>query len=378
MEKAISTFSSRVLSGTMMIAGVTIGAGMFGIPLVTAAAGFWPAMMVTILCWLFMMTTGFLVLDASLKMPEGTNIFSMAGYFLGNRGRWLAGGVFLSLYICLMVAYFAGGAPILGAFLGVKGAWSYLLFGAVVGGIVFLGMKIIDRVNIVLTGAKIVLYFLLVGLGSREVSFERLEPCAWSLSWAALPILFSAFGYHNVIPSLRTYLQSDRKALRLSIVLGTAIPLVVYSVWQWLIIGAIPGQALREALARGETATAALQAVSSNPWLFPMGQTFAFLAMTTAMMCVSMSLVDFLKDALRPVKRSLLCVAVFMLPGLFALLNPTIFDRALGFAGGFGEAFLNGLLPIAFAWVGRDRPKAVLVFLFLMGVSVMALEVFNF
>jgi tyrosine-specific transport protein len=50
-------------------------------------------------------------------------------------------------------------------------------------------------------------------------------------------------------------------------------------------------------------------------------------------------------------------LAVFLPPFFLSLLDPSIFVTALGFAGGFGEAFLNGLLPVAFVWVGRFMRK---------------------
>ena len=41
----------RVISGTFLIAGTMIGAGMLGIPLVTGVSGFWPGILVTTIVW---------------------------------------------------------------------------------------------------------------------------------------------------------------------------------------------------------------------------------------------------------------------------------------------------------------------------------------
>jgi tyrosine-specific transport protein len=38
---------------------------------------------------------------------------------------------------------------------------------------------------------------------------------------------------------------------------------------------------------------------------------------------------------------------------IIAIINPNIFLRALGYAGGIGCALLLGLLPIIMVWVGR-------------------------
>jgi tyrosine-specific transport protein len=230
----------------------------------------------------------------------------------------------------------------------------------------------------------------LVGVGLPQVSTERFITQDWSKVVFAAPILFSAFGYHNVIPSLTTYFNRNVIVLRRSIFWGTFIPLVIYLVWQWLIIGVVPAPAIDEALALGRPATAALQTLTGSPWVMHLGQFFAFFAIITSMLGVAFSMVDFLADGMeirshRPLSRSLLCLLVFIPPFLFSALDPTIFVTAIGFAGGFGEAFLNGLLPIAMVWVGRYRrvlgghpqlggDKAMLFLLLAIGLTVMVLE----
>ena len=72
-------------------------------------------------------------------------------------------------------------------------------------------------------------------------------------------------------------------------------------------------------------------------------------------------MVDFLADGLKVNRtggmRILLCIGVFLPPAIFAAANPGIFIEAIGVAGGFGEAILNGLIPIAIVWVGRYWKK---------------------
>ena len=68
-------------------------------------------------------------------------------------------------------------------------------------------------------------------------------------------------------------------------------------------------------------------------------------------------MVDFLGDGLKISRKGLqrvfLTGLTFFPPFLFAWLDPSIFDKALGIAGGLGEAFLNGILPITLVWIGR-------------------------
>ncbi len=377
---------SRVVSGSSLIAGTAIGAGMLGIPLLTAKAGFLPAVGITLLCWAFMLCTGLFLLEVSLKMPERSNLLSITAHFLGKKARWGVGALFLFLYYLLLVAYFAAGAPLLAAGfthftgVGLDGLNAYLVFGAIFALIVALGAKWIDRSNLVLVVAMFAAYALLLIIGSGQVRMEHLQGSNWGPALFAAPVLFSAFGYHNIIPSLTTYLGKRKQALRLSVIIGTSVALVVYLLWQWIILGAVPKDALAEALKKGLPATAALQSVTQNSWVFPVGQAFAFFALVTSLLGVSFSMVDFLGDALKikaaGARRLLLTLLTFVPPFICVLIDPTIFDRALGLAGGFGEAILNGLLPTALLWMsGKGKQASLLLMVCLLALMVVIVEI---
>lgn len=388
----------RVISGTFLIAGTMIGAGMLGIPLVTGVSGFVPGLLVTGIVWFFMYCTGLLFLEAALWMPDGSNVLSIAGRFFGKGGRVISGGMFVFLYYCLMIAYFAAGAPLLADAFSSLG-WSltgwemFAVFGLLFAIIVAIGPKSIDRVNIIMSIAMIAAWFSLIGSGSDEVDVVRLKFTKWPAMIWAMPVLFSAFGFHNVIPSLCTYLKRDKRSLRFAVFWGSFLPLIVYIVWQWLVIGAVPQEDLMRTLEEGTSITAAFSTAVENPSFVIIGRFFAFFAIVTSTLGVAFSMVDFLGDGFkvherRGVKRIGLTLLTFVPPFILATLNPGIFTTALGVAGGFGEAFLNGLLPIGLIWVGKYsrglkadlnwlENKTILSLLILYALFVVALEILH-
>ena len=383
---------TSVISGVLLISGTCVGAGMLALPVVTGMAGFLPAMVVNTLCWLFMLATGLLLVEATLWMDDGANILSMAQRFLGPVGKIISGGTFLFLYYCLLVAYLAGGTPLLAGALGLplEGLGGYLLFASLFGGIVFLGTRVVDRMNWLLMMSLILSYVLLISVGSTEVQTGLLTRSNWLVSLGTFPVLFSAYGYHNVIPSTVSYLKRNAQLIRAAVIIGTAIPFIVYSLWQWMVIGSIPTNDLTTGAASGAPITVALQAVTGNPWVSFLGGYFGFFALVTSFLGVSLSMVDFLADGLSidrtGIKRLGLCLAVFIPPALFAAANPDIFVSALGIAGGIGEALLNGLLPIAMVWIGRYRMglggtpwlfggRIVLSTLAIIALAIMAFEI---
>ena len=266
-----------------------------------------------------------------------------------------------------MIAYFAAGSHLV-AHLGES------LFGASLIGfrstslltlfffvIVFIGPKSIDRVNIGLSVLMFAAWFSLIFMGAQNVKAVRFESANYSHIWLAFPLLFGAFGYHNIIPSITSYLGRNKKALMLSIVVGATIPLIIYVVWQWLIIGALSQEAIQNTVDKGLPVTFALQSITHTSKIFLAGQLFALLAIITSVLGVSFSLVDFLADGFKVrakgFNRFWLCLLTFIPPMLFSITYPQIFREALSIAGGFGEAILNGLLPVALIYVGKYGMK---------------------
>ncbi len=385
----------KTLSGSLLIAGTMIGAGMLGIPLITAKAGFVPALIITGIVWLYMFLTGLLFLEVTLWTHRGANVLSMTHRFLGRQGKLMAGMIFAFLYYCLMIAYFAAGAPILASFLqpmfpfSISGAYSFFLFGIIFGVIVGIGLKTVNRVNYILMIGLVISYIALMSGSVKSIDESNLSFSNWPYMALAVPILFSSFGFHNVIPSLCDHFKENSKVLRYSIFFGSIIPLVVYGLWQWLIIGSVPKDLILSSLDKGESIIFAMEKVTHNAWLMTLGKVFGLFAVVTSMLGVSFSVIDFLGDGLKMkregVHRLILTILTFLPPFILTLIDPTIFMLAIGIAGGFGEAFLNGILPAWLVWMGRYKHKIkadyklfggkiLLIILLLGGFAAMIIE----
>ena len=391
--KSASSFLS-IFSAALLIAGNMIGAGMLGLPLMTGMAGFFPSMISTLSAWLFMYCTGLLLLEVTLWMPDGSNVLSISRRFLGRWGPFLSGGLFIFLYYCLMIAYFAAGTPLFAKAMSLSPtSWkSFALFGAIFAVIVAIGPKFINRTNIILSISMVITWFVLLGGGGGQVRWPLLIHTQWSAMPFTLPILFGAFGFHNVIPSLCTYLKRDRRALRFAIFFGSLLPLIVYLIWQWLIIGTIPKDIIEKTMQNGIPITAAFQEIAGRTYFVLVGQFFSFFAIVTSVLGVSFSMVDFLGDGCKIInrigwRRVGLTLLTFFPPFILATLNPHVFLTSLGIAGGLGEAFLNGLLPIALFWMGKRKKyrvyskwldnKKVLGLLKVYALFVIGLEIYH-
>jgi tyrosine-specific transport protein len=244
----------------------------------------------------------------------------------------------------------------------VSGLKAALLFTVLFAGLISWGTQVVDRINWLLMMGLVISYIALITVGVAEVESIFLRYRRWALALPALPVLFSAYGFHNIIPTISTYLARDERRLRWSITVGTLIPLVVYGLWQWLVIGTLGEEGLQQAAQSGLPVTNALRVEVANPLIGQFATFFGFFALVTSLLGVSLSVVDFLGDGLGVKNRTgwrrvALTIGALLPPFFFAQSYPDVFVEMLGVAGGYGEAFLNGLLPVAMVWVGRYQMK---------------------
>ena len=147
------------------------------------------------------------------------------------------------------------------------------------------------------------------------------------------------------------------------IFIGSLIPFVVYVIWQLLVMGVVPvygESSLSEAAEKGLQVTFFLKNLLGSPWVSVAVRSFAFFAIITSLLGVSLSLTDFLADGLKIKKtqsgKLLLVCITFIPPLLFALFFPQGFIMALEYAG-ILVVILLALLPALMAWSERYGPK---------------------
>lgn len=363
-DKGQSQAQGTWLHGVLLIAGTTIGGGMLAAPVLMAPAGFYPSVFVYILYWLLMSATGILLTEACLWSNRETNLISLTQITWGKWATYLTWTVYLCFFFCLILAYLlAEGALLSSSVGGAIPQWvGSCITVAVLIPILYFGTPAISRINLPLMIGLILSYAAFVILGSPKIQWENLQRAEWHNIFLALPIAFTAFGFQGTVPSLTHYFHRDGRLSRQAILWGTFIPLIVYIIWQALILGIVPYMgpgSLFETHAHGGTAVDPLKHVLGTHYVYALGQAFSFFAITTTLLGVSLGLRDFLADGLKltktPTVRLILSIAIFIPPLIVAYSRPDLFLVALDWAGGLGGAFLLALLPIAIVWVGRYR-----------------------
>lgn len=361
----------KTLGGILLIAGTCIGGGMLGLPIATAKGGIFGSTVLFVACWLLMTFAALLTLEVNLCFPQHSNVISMAKATLGRSGEVICWSIYLLFLYAIVAAYIAAGQDVLHGLIAVSGLefpiWLCgILFVCLFGSIVMAGIKHVDLFNRLLMIIKFLTIFLLMFFISLHIHKENYVTGKLSSLLPSLTVAITSFGFSIVVPSLRSYFNDDIKRLRISILIGSFLPLICYILWDTVIFGLVPltgNFGLERLLDANQPITGLLNSiiyyVPTQNIIF-LSRIFTSICVLTAFACVSLGLSDYLADGFKVTKEGAgnikVTLATFIPPLLVVMFYPKAFIWLLGTAG-LLCVILQALMPALMAWSRRYIKK---------------------
>ncbi len=392
--------TGRFIGATMIVAGTTTGAGMLALPMTSAALGFRDSTFLLVGMWAFMCFAALVTLEINLRFGKGISIAGLAEEAFGRFGKWIASIGLMLLFYALMAAYVTGGTSFLKAGMEMVSTQSMpfglmaILFTVCFGFFVNSCTQAVDYANRFLLFFKMIAFIVMIAFLLPFVDPENLTANRGNAGglWLAIPVFFTSFGFHGSIPTLINYVGPNPKTLRVVIILGSLFPLMIYLLWQTTTLGILPHSLITGLEAENNVATFIqhLNTATKSTSLGWCTNIFAFFAVSTSFLGVSIGLFDFLAETAKidNTKKGRLKVSVltFTPPLFFALFYPNGFIMALGYAA-IALSVLAVLMPVAIALKFRANSslspyqvsggKILLALVFLGGVGVIAVEMIN-
>ncbi|WP_185817603.1 aromatic amino acid transport family protein [Shewanella atlantica] len=359
-----------MLGSIAIVAGTAIGAGMLALPLATAALGIIPAILLLVLIWGVSAYTSLLMLEINLRTGVGDNVHAITGKVLGKRGQLIQGASFLSLLFALTAAYLTGGSSLLVLKaetmfdVALDNQAAVVLFTLTLGLFAAFGVAWVDKVSRILFSLMIALLVVTVGFLMPEVSPSQMAVAAmeegnFDVWMAAIPVVFTSFGFHVCIATLVRYLDGDTMTLRKVLLIGSTLPLLCYVLWLLVTLGTVGGEAIHGFAGSLPALVSSLQEIAAQPWVSKCISLFADFALVTSFLGVTLSLYDFIGELTRArptiAGRIQTWLITFIPPVLCALYIPEGFVAVLGFAA-IPLVVMIIFLPIVMAL--KQRPQA--------------------
>ena len=355
---------NKTVGSTLLVAGTMIGAGMLAMPLTSAGIGFGFTLVLLLGLWTLLTFTALLFVELYQTAESDAGIGTLAEQYFGKAGRIIATAVLIIFLYALIAAYISGGGSLLKDLLpeSFGDKVSILLFTVIFGSFIVIGTHSVDKINRVLFFVMLAAFAVVLSLMLPEIKFDNLmaTPIDNALIISASPVFFTAFGFHGSIPSLNKYLGGNVKALRISILAGSAITLCAYILWQMSTHGLLTQNEFLQILKEDATLNGLVKAtlaITGSNMIAGAVKLFSTLALVTSFLGVGLGLLECIDDLLKrsfniSAGRISLGLMTFIPPLVFALIYPEGFILALGYAGQM-FAFYAVVLPVSLVWKAR-------------------------
>ena len=355
---------NKTVGSTLLVAGTMIGAGMLAMPLTSAGIGFGFTLVLLLGLWALLTFSALLFVELYQTAESDAGIGTLAEQYFGKAGRIIATAVLIIFLYALIAAYVSGGGSLLKDLLpeSFGDKVSILLFTVIFGSFIVIGTHSVDKINRVLFFVMLAAFAVVLSLMLPEIKFDNLmaTPIDNALMISASPVFFTAFGFHGSIPSLNKYLDGNVKALRISILVGSAITLCAYILWQMSTHGLLTQNEFLQILKEDATLNGLVKAtlaITGSNMIAGAVKLFSTLALVTSFLGVGLGLLECIEDLLKQsfnisAGRISLGLMTFIPPLVFALFYPEGFILALGYAGQM-FAFYAVVLPVSLVWKAR-------------------------
>ncbi|OBX46486.1 aromatic amino acid transporter [Haemophilus haemolyticus] len=355
---------NKTVGSTLLVAGTMIGAGMLAMPLTSAGIGFGFTLVLLLGLWALLTFSALLFVELYQTAESDAGIGTLAEQYFGKAGRIIATAVLIIFLYALIAAYVSGGGSLLKDLLpeSFGDKVSVLLFTVIFGSFIVIGTHSVDKINRVLFFVMLAAFAVVLSLMLPEIKFDNLmaTPIDNALIISASPVFFTAFGFHGSIPSLNKYLDGNVKALRISILAGSAITLCAYILWQMSTHGLLTQNEFLQILKEDATLNGLVKAtlaITGSNIIAGAVKLFSTLALVTSFLGVGLGLLECIEDLLKrsfniSAGRIPLGLMTFIPPLVFALFYPEGFILALGYAGQM-FAFYAVVLPVSLVWKAR-------------------------
>lgn len=282
---------SNKKKGTTMIAllvtGNLIGAGILALPMQTGGVGLlYSFLAMLVFCGAMYFSAMVLAREAVEQKEENFNYPSLYGRYLGPMGKWLATSANLLILYGLLTAYIGGGTTIIVSTLPPRLAASSIMTITVTLGLfaalsafTAAGSSFVARYNqflMLFLGGS---FLALVLMGVGRIEPDRMLFRDLGFLPIAVPVILTAFHFHNIIPTICKDMEWDLSAISKAMLAGMAIGFTMNLIWVGVGIGVLPltlgNNSIVSGFQHGLPATVPLGRILANPlsvplpWPFP-------------------------------------------------------------------------------------------------------------
>jgi len=269
-------------NAVFMITGMTIGAGILGIPYVVAQVGILIGLAYILVLGIVMLFLNLMIGEIVVRTKESFQLPGLAGKYLGGWAKVLMSVIIIVSGIGVLLAYLVGEGESLASIFGGTPIWWTVIFWAIGSLLVWRGLQTVKVIEKVLS---ILVISIILGLSFAFLPHIQVI----NFNYLNLGNIFLPFGVIlfalNASPSIveaHALLPGSQQHFRKALIIGTLIPIFVYIIFALAVVGVMGKETT-------EIATLGL-GNKFGAWVRVLANIFAVFAMGTGFMGLGISL----------------------------------------------------------------------------------------
>jgi tyrosine-specific transport protein len=328
-----------------LITGMTIGAGILGLPYVVSRVGVIIGVLMIVVLGLVMMLLNLMVGEIAVRTRQDFQLAGFAGKYLGKGVKNFMSLMLIFGFFGTLLAYVVGEGRALSAIFGGDPVYWSVFFWSIGSIFIWRGLQTIKKLEMILS---MVVIAIITGLSIFIFGKFNVSNFFYTdLTKIFLPygVIMFALSGSAAVAEAHAILPNDPKKYRKAVILGSAIPIFVYVLFA-LSVAAFSG------LNTTEVATVGL-GNSLGGWAVIAGNVFAILAMGTGFMGFGVALKQiFVWDY--KVNKNLAEFTVIAVPIILFLFGIRSFVVVLDIVGGLFIG-LEAIVLVAVAYMARKK-----------------------
>ncbi len=232
-------FKKEEYKAISILTGTTIGAGVLAIPYVVAKAGFLTGLLDIILLGIVILTINLSVGEIVLRTKGKHQLTGYAEKYLGKKGKIIMTLTMVVGIFGALLAYIIGVGEALGAIFNLNAFWFSLGFFVVAAALLYFGIKSVAESELLLTGLVLTLILIIsfVCIFSGKISLSNLSEFNLMKIFIPYGVILFAFIGASSVPEMAEVFKKNKKNFRKCIIIGSLIPLFIYSIFALSVVG---------------------------------------------------------------------------------------------------------------------------------------------
>ncbi len=228
------------VAAVSVLVGTCIGAGVLGIPYVAARSGFWIALAYIILLGGIILLLNLYLGEASLRTKGNHQLTGYAEKYIGKKAKRIMNWAAIFGIYSAIVAYIVGVGESLSFLIYGNIAhsfWLGIIFGLVMSGLIWTGIKSLKRYEKIGVGIILILIIVIIAIFSGRVELSNLNYVNFGNLLLPFGVVLFALTSFFAIPQVEIILNKNEKMMKKVIIISSIISVTFYALFTLVVVG---------------------------------------------------------------------------------------------------------------------------------------------